>query len=268
MEKIRILEKIAKSEKIPHAFLFEGPEGTGKKELAINFAKMILGGKIKNHPDFLLIEPKKNTISIEQIKNELIRFLSLSPFAAKKKVAIIQNAELMTKESQNSLLKTLEEPKGDSVLILISSKSELLLPTILSRCQKITFSFLKRKKIEKFLNGKNAEEKEEILKRTQGNLKRLKNILKEGIKERKRKEELIEKILKGGFYERLKMLEKVKNEDEFLEILVTIFKKKLFNENEKEKAKKVLKLILTLEIQSYLTKTDKRSLLEFLALQI
>jgi len=267
MEKNQILEKIAKSKKIPHALLFEGPEGIGKKELAINFAKMILG-KVKNHPDFLLIEPQKNIISIEQIKNELIRFLSLSPFVAKKKVAIIQNAELMTRAAQNSLLKTLEEPRGDSILILVSSKPELLLPTILSRCQKISFSFLKRKELEKFLKEKNTKEKEEVLKRSQGNLKRLKTILKEGIEERKKKEWLIEKILKGGFYERLKLLEKVKNEDEFLEILVTIFKEKLFNENEKEKAKKVLKLILSLEMQNYLTKTNKRSLLEFLVFKI
>ncbi len=268
MEKIQLLEKIAKSEKIPHALLFEGPEGTGKKEGALNFAKMILGKDLKNHPDFLLIEPKKETISIDQIKDELIRFLSLSPFVATKKVAIIEKAELMTKEAQNSLLKTLEEPRGNSVLILISSKPELLLPTILSRCQKVSFSFLKRKEIEKILKVKDSKEKEEILKRTQGNLKRLEIILKEGLRERKEKEELIEKILKGGFYERLKLLEKVKNEDEFLEILVTIFKRKLFNEKEKEKAKKVLKLILNLEMTNYLTKTNKRSLLEFLLLQI
>jgi DNA polymerase-3 subunit delta' len=268
MEKKEILEKIAKSKKIPHAILFEGPEGIGKKELAISFAKMILGEEIKNHPDFLLIEPKKDTISIDQIKNELIRFICLAPFLGKKKVAIINKAELMTKEAQNSLLKTLEEPKENSILILISSKPELLLPTILSRCQRIRFSFLKKRELENFLKGKTEREKEEILKRAQGNLETLKNILNEGLKERKEKEEMVEKVLKMGVFERLKLLEKLKNEDEFLEILVTIFKRKLFNENEREKAKKVLKLILNLEMINYLTKTNKRSLLEYLVLQI
>jgi len=233
---IKILEKIAKSGKIPHAFLFEGPEGTGKKETAISFAKLLLKSEIKNHPDFLLIQPKKDTISIDQIREELIRFLSLTPFLGDKKVAIIEKAELMNKEAQNALLKTLEEPKGNSVLILISSKPELLLPTILSRCQKISFS--KRKNNEEFS------------------------------KENSEKEELIEKILKNDIYHRLKLLEKVKDEDEFLKILVKIFRKKLLKENEKEKAKRVLKLILNLEMTNYLTKTNKRSLLEFLILQI
>ena len=235
---IKILEKIAKSGKIPHAFLFEGPEGTGKKETAISFAKLLLKSEIKNHPDFLLIQPKKDTISIDQIREELIRFLSLTPFLGDKKVAIIEKAELMNKEAQNALLKTLEEPKGNSVLILISSKPELLLPTILSRCQKISFSFSKEKENEEFS------------------------------KENSEKEELIEKVLKKDIYQRLKLLEKVKDEDEFLKILVKIFRKKLFEENEKEKAKRVLKLILNLEMTNYLTKTNKRSLLEFLILQI
>jgi len=268
MEKIQILEKITKSERIPHAFLFEGPEGSEKKETAINFAKMILEGEIKNHPDFLLIEPKNDIISIDQIKDELIRFFSLAPFLGDKKVAILNKAETMTREAQNALLKTLEEPKGKAVLILISSKPALLLPTVLSRCQKISFSFFKKGELEKFLKDRDLEEKEEILKKAQGNIKKLECILKEGIKERKEKEGMVEKILKAGVFERLKLLEKVKNEDEFLEILVAIFKRKLFEEKEKKKAKKVLKLILNLEMTRYLAKTNKRSLLEFLILQI
>jgi DNA polymerase-3 subunit delta' len=265
---IKFLEEISRSEKIPHAFLFEGPEGTGKKETALKFAKMILGSEIGNHPDFLLIEPKNETISIDQIRNELIRFLCLTPLCGNKKIAILNRAETMAKEAQNALLKTLEEPRGNAILILISSKPELLLPTIISRCQKISFSYFKKSELEKLLNEKDPKEKEEILKTAQGNLKRLENILKNGFKERKEKEKLVEKILKGGTFERLKLLERVKNEDEFLEILVSIFKRQLFEEKEKEKAKRVLKQILNLEMTNYLNKTNKRSLLEFLIFQI
>ncbi len=175
---------------ISHAYLFVGPDEVGKKLTALTFAKALncINGKEDsceeclsckkinslNHPDLSIIRKedentKTNTISdinrdfgdededkesktikIEAIR-ELQRRLSFKPYEGKKKLAIIDNAEDMTTEALNSFLKTLEEPPGETVIILITSNMHSLLPTVVSRCQVIKFNPLSDEHIKEIL---------------------------------------------------------------------------------------------------------------------
>jgi len=150
----QFLKQSAESGKISHAYLFCGQEKLGKKRIALEFVKLINGGNFDlGHPDLILIEPKEREIQIAQIR-ELIQKLSLKPYSALFKVAIIDQAHLMTKDSQNSFLKTLEEPKGRTLLILITESPERLLATIPSRCEIIKFSPVREVEIKSYLREK------------------------------------------------------------------------------------------------------------------
>jgi DNA polymerase-3 subunit delta' len=94
-----------------------------------------------NHPDLHLLQPlpDKRDISIEQVR-ELQQMLSLRPFEAKRKACLIEPAERMSIGAANSLLKTLEEPPGHGLLILLTNQADLLLPTVRSRCQHLRFA--------------------------------------------------------------------------------------------------------------------------------
>jgi len=154
----QFLKQSAESGKVSHAYLFCGQEKLGKKRIALEFVKLINGGNFDlGHPDLILIEPKEKEIQIAQIR-ELIQKLSFKPYSALFKVALIDQAHLMTKDSQNSFLKTLEEPKGRTLLILITESPERLLPTIPSRCEIIKFSPVKEVEIKSYLREKLVDE--------------------------------------------------------------------------------------------------------------
>ncbi|TET84822.1 MAG: hypothetical protein E3J36_00395 [Candidatus Nealsonbacteria bacterium] len=148
----QFLKKSVELGKISHAYLFSGEERLGKKRIALEFVKLINGENFDlRHPDLTLIEPKGGApIQIAQIR-ELIQKLSLKPYSAPFKVAIIDQAHLMTKEAQHSFLKTLEEPKGKTLLILITEAPKRLLATIPSRCEVIKFSPVKEVEIKSYL---------------------------------------------------------------------------------------------------------------------
>lgn len=148
----QFLKKSVELGKISHAYLFSGQERLGKKRIALEFVKLINGENFDiGHPDLILIEPKGGaSIQIAQIR-ELIQKLSLKPYSAPFKVAIIDQAHLMTKEAQHSFLKTLEEPKGKTLLILITEAPKRLLATIPSRCEVIKFSPVKEVEIKSYL---------------------------------------------------------------------------------------------------------------------
>ena len=139
------LKKSAELGRLPHALLFYGQKGLGKKALAIEFSKFLI--KEISPPDFILIEPQGKEIQIAQIRS-LIQGLSFKPYLADFKIAVLNKAHLMTQESQNCFLKFLEEPTDKTYLILITEYPAMLLPTILSRVQKLRFFPAKGFKIE------------------------------------------------------------------------------------------------------------------------
>ncbi len=131
---VNYLEKSIEKKRISHAYLFEGG-GPEKKKTALWFASLLCGQyDIKT----VSLSENKHEISIDQIR-ELKRYLSLSPHSSLHKVAIIESAELMTPEAANAFLKTLEEPRGNAILILIANTISALPETILSRCEIIKF---------------------------------------------------------------------------------------------------------------------------------
>ena len=144
----QFLKKSVELGRLPHALLFYGQEEIGKKDLAMEFARFFIGQT--NPPDFLLIEPENNIIQISQIRS-LINKLSFKPYLADYKLALIDKAELMNKDAQNCFLKFLEEPSDKTYLILITAYPLMLLPTILSRVQKIRFYSDKDKKLDEQL---------------------------------------------------------------------------------------------------------------------
>ena len=155
---------------ILHSYMFYGSEGIGKKLFAIEFAKMILceskGEKpcnqckscvefnSNNNPDFFLIEPEQSSLKIDQIRNMQKNIIE-KPLNGNKKIYIINDADKMTKEAQNCLLKTLEEPQEFIVIILICSNENYILPTVKSRCTKIFFNQISNKEISKLIAEKN-----------------------------------------------------------------------------------------------------------------
>jgi len=172
------LKEKFESHQLSHAYLFTGPDEIGKKTLALEFLKMIIGdlsaGKEKDlnqklidqgkHPDFLMVLAKNGSeIQIGQIR-EIQQFLNLKPYYGSLKAVVIDRAEKMNKEAQGCFLKTLEEPKGQTLLILITAKPEALLPTILSRCQTIKFFIVGLEEIKNhLLKNKLPEKKAEML---------------------------------------------------------------------------------------------------------
>ena len=171
----QFLKKSAEIGKISHAYLFFGPDKVGKKTTALEFIKFLnckesnltkepcqqcqscKALQKKSQPDLILIEPKKKEIQISQIR-ELSWRLSLRPYSVPFKSAIIDEAHLMNQEAQNALLKTLEEPKGQTVIFLITAFPELLFPTIVSRTERIRFSSVPQKEIRDYLKEQGVSE--------------------------------------------------------------------------------------------------------------
>jgi DNA polymerase III delta' subunit len=151
----QILKSYCLSGKVPHAFLFAGAPGLGKTFVAKEFFKALncleKSGDSCNkcrsclkviagtHPDLIELTPGTRTIKVDDVRGVLAE-VGLKPFEAHMKGIIIEPAEHLGKESANALLKTLEEPPSSTVIMLISHRPKLLLPTIVSRCQFIRFS--------------------------------------------------------------------------------------------------------------------------------
>ncbi|MBW8059293.1 MAG: hypothetical protein FVQ78_02975 [Solirubrobacterales bacterium] len=155
-----------------HAYLFRGPRGAGKRAVARAFAAEILAGSAENaedarrralldpspHPDLVWLAPSGAQHLVEEVRERVIRAAVYRPFEGGKRVFVIEAAEAMRDESQNALLKTLEEPPEFVHLILLSSEPEALLETVVSRCQPIEFAPLPAAALEAALAGDAAPE--------------------------------------------------------------------------------------------------------------
>ena len=186
------LEDLVKQNKYSHSYLFVGISGIGKKLIAKEFSQMILcQGKEKyckkcksciefssnNNPDFQEIRPDGNNIKIEQIR-EIQRKIIEQPIISNKKVYIIDDADQMTKEAQNCLLKTLEEPPEFANIILIGSNESNFLSTIKSRCTIIRFEAIPNAEVKQYLQKKYdlKEIPESIIEASMGSIGKSENI--------------------------------------------------------------------------------------------
>lgn len=171
---IKLLKRALVNQRVNHAYIFIGPDGVGKQFTALQFAKALncleeiddSCGHCRscrkftsgNHPDFQIIAPEESsqTISIEQIRG-LQKDVIYKPYESTWKIYLIPEAEKITPEGANSLLKTLEEPPEYAVIILITSQKDGLLPTLLSRSQLIQFPRLTTEQVCSFLGKKGLE---------------------------------------------------------------------------------------------------------------
>lgn len=171
----KFLESSVAKNRVAHAYLFSGPDGVGKKLAAVGFAKLInCAGTEENggpcgcvpcsktekglNPDVLLFDyPNEKTIKVDHVRKDIERLVHLSPYENPYKVFVIDGAERMNFNAQNAFLKTLEEPPKNSVIILITSLADLLIPTIRSRCQAVTFQPLSEKEVKEFLKKEKPE---------------------------------------------------------------------------------------------------------------
>lgn len=179
-KQIEQIKNAIRNQRIPHAYLFSGPEGVGKKKVAEEFIKYLnclnpddkdiisceicpscLRMKNSNQPDYFMITDLEGSIKIEQVRH-LTALLSYKNVITKYKCVIINNCELITAEGANSLLKIIEEPGENIIFFLITSNENKVLPTIRSRAQKINFQQLSPKELielaeERTLNLENIE---------------------------------------------------------------------------------------------------------------
>ena len=161
---IAVLRSSIAMGRVAHAYLFSGIEGCGKKKTALAFVQAVFCGKDEacgvcpscrkvasgQHPDLHIVEPDGAFIKIDQVR-ELQKELSYRAFEAPKKACIIDGADKLNQSSGNALLKTLEEPPGDALMILIAPERSAVLQTILSRCQSLQFHPLPAELIEERL---------------------------------------------------------------------------------------------------------------------
>ncbi len=164
----KIISRGIKAGRTPHAYLFRGPDGVGKKLFARGLAaalncrsdaegacgictscKKMLSD---NHPDFKVVSPEKGAIKIDQVR-KVSRELSYSPYESSVRVVVLEDVHMMRREAANSLLKTLEEPPENNLLILTAESSFEVLATISSRCQVIPFYGLGSLETEQLLEG-------------------------------------------------------------------------------------------------------------------
>lgn len=166
----RILKLALERARVPNSLLFCGPEGVGKKAMALTLAKTLNCLNLTTdscdacpsceaidkgvHPDVMIIAAERQEIKIEQTRF-LKQMAYLRPMTGKKRVFIVADAAGMNAAAANSLLKVLEEPPPHSHLILVTASPFLLFPTIVSRCQTLAFSAIGREELEEILLERN-----------------------------------------------------------------------------------------------------------------
>lgn len=165
------LSSAMKNNKISHAYIFNGEHGSGKKMLARAFAKALeceagYGDccdmcrachqvDTGNHPDIKWVSHEKpSSIGVEDIRVQVNNDIEIKPYSGKYKIYIIDEAEKMTQQAQNALLKTIEEPPAYGIIMLLTSSIDMMLPTIRSRCVTLNLRAVEFEKIRDYLMDK------------------------------------------------------------------------------------------------------------------
>lgn len=202
------------NDNISHAYLFSGKKGIGKAKFAKEFAKKLLKvDNLESSPDFKYITKRedKKDILVEQIRKDVIDDIYISPVSGKRKVYIIDDAHLLNIASQNSLLKTLEEPPKYAVIILISSNTNAFLPTILSRVNEIVFDGVSAEELKYYIKvNYNVELSDNILNFIDGSIGMAVNIIKDNLIEKFNNiDKLYENVIKKDVISSFKCMEDI-----------------------------------------------------------
>lgn len=237
------LRRSAASGRSSHAYLFLGGAGAGKRLIANTFAKALQCEGEKrpcdsckschafnhgNHPDVIYFQPLKNgkTYTIEDVREQLLETVDLKPFQYEKKIYIIEKADTLNIQSQNALLKTLEEPPAHAVFLLLAERAEAFLPTILSRVVVMKIRPLSAETIADYLMqaGHLAEESHILSVYAQGRIgQALELVEDEGFREMRQdilgKLEALPSMSEGDAYLLAKDFEVYKNDLRFLDIM-------------------------------------------------
>jgi DNA polymerase III subunit delta' len=164
---LRLLGRALAGGEISHAYLFHGPPGVGKRTVARRLGAVLVAGGNRGaeerarrglHPDLSEIEPEGAFTTIGQVR-ELVRLAASRPFEGARRVFIL-HADTLNVQAANALLKTLEEPEGEAVFVLLAASREGVLPTILSRAQSVRFDPVPVAEVAEFLKVRGAEDPE------------------------------------------------------------------------------------------------------------
>ena len=165
---LKYISSAVENNRVSHAYILNGERGSGKKMLANLFAMTLLCetgdnepcGKCHsckqaesgNHPDIIRVSHEKpNSISVDDIRTQVNNTVDIKPYQGPYKVYIIPQADMMTPQAQNAILKTIEEPPSYAVFLLLTENAETLLPTINSRCVMLKLRNIKDTLIKKYL---------------------------------------------------------------------------------------------------------------------
>ena len=165
---LKYISSAVENNRVSHAYILNGERGSGKKMLANLFAMTLLCetgdnepcGKCHsckqaesgNHPDIIRVTHEKpNSISVDDIRTQVNNTVDIKPYQGPYKVYIIPQADMMTPQAQNAILKTIEEPPSYAVFLLLTENAETLLPTINSRCVMLKLRNIKDTLIKKYL---------------------------------------------------------------------------------------------------------------------
>lgn len=167
---IHHLQSAISLNKVSHAYILEGEEGMGKNMLASAFAQALQcreagtepcmscvsckQAATGNHPDIIYVTHEKAGIGVEDIREKLCGDILIKPYSSPYKIYIVDEAEKMTIAAQNALLKTIEEPPAYGIILLLTTNSEMFLPTIISRCVTLKLKPLQDKQVKTYLMEK------------------------------------------------------------------------------------------------------------------
>ena len=167
----QIIEHIStavRTGKVSHAYLFHGEKGSGKHFLSHYFAKLLqcehrdkdqpccackscLQAESGNHPDIVTITHEKASVGVDEIREQLNADIAIKPYSSPYKIYLIPDADKMTEQAQNALLKTIEEPPAYGVVMLLADNINRMLPTIRSRCIALPVKGVEAAKLRQYL---------------------------------------------------------------------------------------------------------------------
>ena len=184
------MKAAAKAGRLPHAYILNGPSGSGKKTFAAYMAAALLcengpeagpcgtcssciKAKTHNHPDIIWTEHEKKTVlSVQEIREQLVDTVSVAPYYGPYKIYIVSDAQLLNEHGQNALLKTIEEPPEYVLIFILTENADTFLDTVRSRCIRLDMESLSREQIEAVLleKGVSPGEARECAAFARGNL--------------------------------------------------------------------------------------------------